>query len=93
MEDKGTSVLKQDARISNEPVNLEEDVEIELRETPYLQIFNQESLIITKMKYEKKEDFGMLEQTKEELEEQEREEEAMRELEEVDRKIKESNET
>jgi len=45
------------------------------------------------MKYEKKEDFGMLEQTKEELEEQEREEEAMRELEEVDRKIKESNET
>jgi len=50
VEDKGTSVLKPDARISTEPVNLEEDVEIELRETPYLQIFNQESLIITKMK-------------------------------------------
>lgn len=71
---------------------MEEDVEIELCETPYLQVFNQESLIITKMKYEKKEDFGMLEQTKEELEEQEREEESMRELEEVDRKIKENNE-
>lgn len=50
VEDKGTSVLKQDARISLEPVNLEEDVEIELRETPYMQVFNQESLIITKMK-------------------------------------------
>jgi hypothetical protein len=85
-------VLKQDAKVNNDPVNLEEDVEIELCETPYLQVFNQESLIITKMKYEKKEDFGMLEQTKEELEEQEREEESMRELEEVDRKIKENNE-
>jgi len=50
VEDKGTSVLRQDARIAHEHVNLEEDVEIELRETPYLQVFNQESLIITKMK-------------------------------------------
>jgi len=44
------------------------------------------------MKYEKKEDFGMIELTKEQIEEQDREEEEMKELEALDKKIKEENE-
>jgi len=42
--------LKTDERVSAEQVDPDAEVEVEIRETPFFSVFNQESTIITKIK-------------------------------------------
>lgn len=86
------NVLKVDDKVFAEQVDLESEIEVEIKETRFFSIFNQESTIITKIKYEKKDDFGMIELSKEQIEEQEKEELEMKALENLERDIKNENE-
>jgi len=44
------SLLKNDDKVNHEQIDLDQEIEIEIKETPYFSIFNQESIIITKIK-------------------------------------------
>jgi len=90
-DDKMLNMLSTDEKRNINNIDLEKEIEIELSETPIIEIFNQESLAITKLKYERKDDFGMIELTKEQLEEQEREELELKALENIEKQIKQEN--
>lgn len=86
-------VLSSEDKKKIQKIDLNMDHEISLKETEYFDIFDQESLIVSKLKIEKKDDFGMLELSDEAKEELDREENELKMIEKLELSIKTSNNT